>query len=262
MDLSLKNKKAIVCGSTQGIGKAIAIELAELGATIILVARNEEALEMVKNKLPASNKQTHNYIAADFNNPDDLKSKINSYLEKKNSIDILINNTGGPAGGLIIDADYTQITETMTTHLQCNHVLTQALVPGMKTNGYGRIINIISTSVKQPIAGLGISNTVRGAVASWAKTLSLELGKFGITVNNVLPGFTNTARLDYIINVKAEKLGKSKDEIVKTMASQIPATRFGNPEEIAAMATFLATPAAAYINGVSIPVDGGRTGCI
>lgn len=262
MNLNLENKRAVVCGSTQGIGKAIAIELANLGASVTLVARNEETLEKVRNELSNKADQVHNYIVADFSKPDELKSKIETYLATGNVPEILINNTGGPAGGSIIDADFEQFTNTMTAHLQCNHVLAQALVPGMKSKKYGRIINIISTSVKQPIPGLGVSNTVRGAVASWAKTLSLELGEFGITVNNVLPGFTNTARLDYIINNKAEKTGQTKENIVAGMTPQTPAKRFGEPEEIAAMAAFLATPAAAYVNGTSIPVDGGRTGAI
>jgi len=262
MNLSLENKRAVVCGSTQGIGKAIAVELALLGASITLIARNESALVEVVAELNSNSDQQHDFLVADFSNPKDLKAKIDGYLTTGQTIDILVNNTGGPAGGPIIDADYEQFTNTMTAHLQCNHILAQALVPGMKAKGFGRIINIISTSVKQPIPGLGVSNTVRGAVASWSKTLSLELGEFGITVNNVLPGFTNTARLDYIINNKAEKSGKSKSEIVAAMTPQTPAKRFGEPEEIAAMAAFLATPSAAYVNGVSIPVDGGRTGSL
>lgn len=262
MKLSLENKKAVVCGSTQGIGMAVAEELAMLGAEITLIARNEHRLEEVRDNLVITKGQNHDYIVADFRQPEDLKTKIGAYLQEGHRPVILVNNTGGPAGGPIIDATYEQFNETLTAHLHCNHILAQALVPGMKEANYGRIINIISTSVKQPIQGLGVSNTVRGAVASWAKTLSLELAKYGITVNNVLPGFTNTVRLDYIITTKANKTGLSKEEVIDEMKSQCPARRFGDPAEVASVAAFLASPSAGYVNGTSIPVDGGRTGSI
>lgn len=262
MNLYLTGKSAIVCGSTQGIGKAIAEEIAEMGASVTLIARNEEKLQEVKNGLSAADGQTHQYLTVDFSQPSQLASKLQSYLAVNPAPEILVNNTGGPAGGQIIDEKFEKFTETMTAHLECNHVLAQALVPGMKESGFGRIINVISTSVYMPIPGLGVSNTVRGAVASWAKTLSLELGQFGITVNNVLPGFTNTVRLEGIIAAKAEKTGQPKASIVADMKSQTPARRFAEAEEVAAAAAFLASPAAGYINGVSIPVDGGRTGCI
>lgn len=259
MNLDLKGKKAVVCGSTQGIGKAIAEELALLGASITLIARNETSLKKVRDGLDKSSGQSHGYLVADFSDPEGLKAVLEGYKEE---VSILINNTGGPAGGPILDAEYDQFHKTLTAHLHCNHVLAQAFVPAMKAHGYGRIVNIISTSVKQPIKGLGVSNTVRGAVASWAKTLSLELAQFGITINNVLPGFTSTARLDYIIGNKAQKTGLSDEEVVTQMEKETPANRIGRPEEVAAVAAFLTTPAAAYVNGVSIPVDGGRTGSI
>lgn len=262
MNLNLEGKSAIVCGSTQGIGKAIAIELAVMGASITLIARDKAKLQAVLAELPAEQAQLHQYIQADFSEPATLKSKVAEYLKENASPQILVNNTGGPAGGPIVDEPYSKFMNTMSAHLECNHLLVQALVGGMKEAGFGRIINIISTSVYMPIPGLGVSNTVRGAVASWAKTLSLELGSFGITVNNVLPGFTNTSRLEGIIDSKANKLGLSPVEVTAAMKKDTPAGRFGEATETAAAAAFLASPAAGYINGVSLPVDGGRTGCI
>ncbi len=260
MNLDLTGKNAIVCGSTQGIGKAIATELALLGANIILVARNEQKLVDVKNELDTSKGQNHNYIKADFSTPPQLKLHVENYIEtNKLQINILINNTGGPAGGLIENADTSEFIDTFSNHLICNHILMQAVREGMKNSGYGRIINIISTSVKQPLNGLGVSNTIRGAVASWSKTLANELGEFGITVNNVLPGATDTVRLKSIIENKAAKTGGDIDTIKQGMADQVPMKRIAQPEEVANAVAFLASPAASYINGINVPVDGGRT---
>lgn len=260
MDLNLTGKNALVCGSTQGIGKASAMELASLGANVTLLARNEEALKTVVNELPNNGNQIHNFIVADFATPDYLKVIINHYLESNPPFHILVNNTGGPKGGEIIKADTSEFLTAFSNHLICNHTLVQALVEGMKSEGYGRIINIISTSVKQPLNNLGVSNTIRGAVANWAKTLANELGRFGITVNNVLPGATATGRLSTIIENKSKASGKSIDDVEEEMKSEIPARRFAQPEEIANAVAFLATPAAGYINGINVPVDGGRTG--
>ncbi len=259
MNLNLQGKRALVCGSTQGLGKASAIELAKLGASVILVARNEQALKKTELELDVSAGQRHGYIVADFSDVNQVKERVNDYVKKNPPIHILVNNTGGPKGGPIVDADLQEFINAFSSHLLCNHVLAQAVIPGMKAERYGRIINIISTSVKQPIAGLGVSNTIRGAVASWAKTLADELAPYGITVNNVLPGMTKTARLDSLIKSKSEKIGKSVEEITKEMIAEIPAGRFAQPEEFAAAVAFLATPAASYINGISLPVDGGRT---
>ena len=259
MDLSLKNKNAFVCGSTQGIGKAIAIELALLGANVTLIARNEDKLKTVLKELP-NNQQEHDYIVADFSNPTTLKSKVSQYmLHSDKTINILINNTGGPAGGLIEDANEAEFLSAFSNHLLCNHILMQAVKEKMKKAGYGRIINIISTSVKQPLNGLGVSNTIRGAVANWSKTLANELGQYGITVNNVLPGATNTARLESIIGNKSEKTGKATTDLYNDMANEVPMKRIAQPEEVANAVAFLASPAAAYINGINLPVDGGRT---
>ena len=261
MDLDLKGKRAIVCGSTRGIGKAIAIELALLGAAITLIARNEAGLQSTREELPSAHGQRHEYLVADFNFPEKLKSVIQAYTEK-NSAHILVNNTGGPPAGQAIDAEPEDFMSAFSAHLLCNHVLVQAVVAGMKKAGYGRVINVISTSVKIPIPGLGVSNTIRGAVANWSKTLSVELAPFGITVNNVLPGATLTDRLEDMLRVKAEKTGQSLGEVRAQMIHGIPAGRFSTSHEVAAAAAFLASPAAGYINGINLPVDGGRTGSL
>jgi 3-oxoacyl-[acyl-carrier protein] reductase len=261
MYLDLVDKRAIVCGSTQGIGRASATELASMGASITLIARNEEKLRTVLNELDSSRGQKHNYIAADFSYPQELKSKVEEYMSS-NVVEILVNNTGGPPAGPAINAKPEDFVKAFSEHLLCNHILTQAVVPGMKSKKYGRIINIISTSVKIPIKGLGVSNSVRGAVANWSKTLANELGQFGITVNNVLPGSTMTGRLEAVLSGKAAQTGKSIDEVKLEMIEEIPAKRIGEPYEIAAVVGFLASPAAGYVNGVNIPVDGGRTGAL
>jgi 3-oxoacyl-[acyl-carrier protein] reductase len=261
MDLNLVGKRAVVCGSTQGIGKAAATELALLGAHITLIARNEDKLKSVLAELPAKQGQQHHFIAVDFNYPDELKTKIIAYSQK-NVSNILVNNTGGPPAGPALDAKPEDFVAAFSSHLICNHILVQTLVPAMIHAGYGRIINVISTSVKIPIKGLGVSNTIRGAVANWSKTLSIELAPFGITVNNVLPGASMTARLESILRNRAEKTGKTFEEAKQEMISEIPARRISEPAEVAAAVAFLATPAAGYINGINIPVDGGRTGSL
>ena len=261
MNLSLTGKNALIGGSSQGIGLATAKELAHLGANCFLLARNETALQEAVQNLDTSKGQQHAYLVADYSQPEALKEKVSHFLGNRH-IHILINNSGGPAGGPITEAKVDAFINTFQQHLVCNHILTQLVVEGMKADNYGRIVNIISTSVKIPLKGLGVSNTIRGAVASWAKTMSNELGAFGITVNNVLPGATATQRLSSIISNKSEKTQQSQDKIEQGMLSQIPMNRFGQPEEIANVVAFLASPAAAYVNGTSIPVDGGRTGSI
>ena len=256
MNLGLRNKKAIVCGSTQRIGKAIAVGLAKQGVSLTLIARNESVLKEVVNTLDISLAQNHNYLCVDF--ADNQFAKKIEILEKTN-YDILINNTGGPASGPIADASAEDFLLAFKMHLLNNQILIQKVVGGMKKNSFGRIINIISTSVKAPIPGLGVSNTIRAAVANWAKTLSLELGSYGITVNNVLPGFTNTNRLKSLIEKKSSILGKSKIEVENEMKKSVPLNRFGEASEVANAAIFLSSPAASYINGINLPVDGGRT---
>lgn len=260
MNLDLTGKNAIVCGSTQGIGKAIAVELANLGANIILIARNKEKLIAVKNQLDVSKNQNHHFLVVDFAIPAQLKIVLEDYIEiNEIEINILVNNTGGPAGGLIENAKIEEFIHAFSNHLLCNHILVQAVKEGMKKSGYGRIVNIISTSVKQPLNGLGVSNTIRGAVANWSKTLANELGEFGITVNNVLPGATDTVRLQSIMETNATKKGQSVGEIKQHMANEVPLKRIAQPEEIANAVAFLVSPAASYISGINLPVDGGRT---
>ena len=263
MNLKLTNKNAFVCGSTQGIGKAVAIELAELGANVTLIARNEEKLKAAIKDLNIEKGQQHDYIVADFSKPDELKQSVEAYQKRSaKPIHILLNNTGGPPGGPITEATIEEFLSAFNQHLICNHILVQAVLEGMKKEGYGRIINIISTSVKAPLPNLGVSNTIRAAVGNWSKTLANEVGKYGITVNNVLPGATETERLTSIIDKKASNSGVERQKVEEKMQAEIPAGRFGKAEEIAAAAAFLATPAAAYINGINVPVDGGRTVCL
>ena len=262
MNLDLKGKTALVGGSTEGIGLAIAHELAALGVNITLIARNEAKLKKVAGSLQKEDGQQHQYLVADYNFPDVLEEVISEYVKRTPEIHILVNNTGGPPPGQAIDASPEDFLSAFKQHLICNQVLVQAVVPVMKKNKYGRIINIISTSVKMPIPGLGVSNTIRGAVASWSKTLSGELASFGITVNNVLPGPTKTGRLDNIVRSNAEKNRKSEEEVQQEMMTEIPARRFGEPQELAEAVAFLSSASAAYINGVSLPVDGGKTGCL
>jgi 3-oxoacyl-[acyl-carrier protein] reductase len=261
ISLNIKGKTALIGGSTQGIGLASAQALAALGANCVLVSRNETKLQQAVLTLDASAGQKHSYLVADYSDFQQVKEVVSAFVANK-AVHILINNTGGPAGGPVTAAKPEEFLVAFQQHLICNHIISQLVSKGMKDAGYGRIINIISTSVKIPLKGLGVSNTIRGAVASWAKTMANELGQFGITVNNVLPGATSTERLEAIVGNKSSKTGKTKEEVEEEMLAEIPAARFGKPEEIAAVVAFLASPAAAYVNGTSIPVDGGRTGSI
>ncbi|PXV56195.1 3-oxoacyl-[acyl-carrier protein] reductase [Dyella jiangningensis] len=258
MQLDLSGRHALVCGASQGIGRASAIELAELGASVTLLSRSADALKAATDALPRKHGQQHRWFAVDMAQTDSLRDAL-ADIVASHPMEILINNTGGPPGG----AAHTATTEAYETafrqHLLAGQTLVQALLPGMRASGYGRIVNVISTSVKEPIAGLGVSNTVRAAVASWAKTLSSELAADGITVNNVLPGYTRTARLDGLLAAQARSSGRDEDDIAKGMLAAVPARRFGEAAEVAAVIAFLCTPAAAYVNGVSIAVDGGRT---
>ena len=262
MNIELQGKRAIVCGASKGIGRATALELAKLGASVTIVSRSQDALDALAGELSTEHGQTHQALAMDFSNPETLKSAITAHINDNEAYHILVNNSGGPPAGPVHTATEDQFLSAFNQHLLGNHIMMQALLPGMKDAGYGRIINVISTSVKLPLKGLGVSNTIRGAVANWAKTLAGEIAEFGITVNNVLPGATDTDRLGEIIEGKAAKLGKTVDEIIEMEKSHIPAARFGLPEELAQAVAFLSSPAAAYINGINVPVDGGRTGCL
>ncbi len=255
---SLEGKNAIACGSTQGIGRACAIEFARQGAAVTLMARHPEGLEKVLGELPRERNQTHRAIQADFSDWKTVQKLAHEHISKSGPVHILLNNTGGPPAGPVFEAIPDDFLKAMTQHVLCNQVLAQVVASGMRDANYGRIINIISTSVLMPIKGLGVSNTIRAAVANWARTLAAELGPFGITVNNVLPGFTRTSRLESLIKGRASRAGLGVEDVERDMIGTIPARRFGAPEEIAAVAAFLASPAAAYVNGVNLPVDGGR----
>jgi 3-oxoacyl-[acyl-carrier protein] reductase len=257
MNLDLTGKTAVVCGSTQGIGKACAMELAALGARIVLIARNEEKLRATLEQLPNQG-AGHEYLLADFSSTQQVANAIQDFTSR-HTAQILVNNTGGPPPGNILQADVESFRIAFNNHLINNHVLATALIPGMISSSYGRVINVISTSVKQPLPGLGVSNTIRAAVANWAKTLAGEVAVHGITVNNVLPGATQTPRLEQIMNNKSQKSGKTIDEIESEMTTEIPMKRLAHPHEIAHVVAFLATEAASYITGINLPVDGGRT---
>lgn len=254
-------KHALIGGSTQGIGFAIAQQLAAAGVKCTLIARNEQRLREAVSKLKPLENHSHQYLVADYSDYKNVQRVVQGFV-KLNPIHILINNTGGPPSGLMIDAPETEFLNAFQQHLVCNHLIAQAVVPGMKNAGWGRIINVISTSVKIPLHNLGVSNTVRGAVASWAKTLSNEVGQYNITVNNILPGATQTQRLESIIDNTVQKKNVSRETVIEEMTQSIPMKRFGTAEEVAAVACFLASDAASYVTGVSIPVDGGRTGTI
>lgn len=262
MNLDLNNRTALVCGASQGLGAAVAKELSLLGANVIVLARTETNLKKVITTLDISKGQMHQYIVADTSKPIELVEKIKSFLANGNHIDILVNNTGGPTAGPLLDTPAKEMETAFQSHLIVSHLLAQTIVPYMKQTGFGRIVNIVSTSIKQPINGLGISNTVRAAVANWAKTLANEIGVDGITVNNVLPGYTNTDRLDYLFSKQADVADVSKEEILQRTLAMIPAGRLGEPEEFGAAVAFLCSPAAAYINGINLPVDGGRLGTL
>lgn len=261
LNFTLIGKTALVCGSTQGIGWATAKAFAAAGARCILLARNENVLRDKVAELNAIGNADHQYAVADFSDLDQLKPVIGK-LAAAHTIHIVLNNTGGPKAGMIADAAGADFEAAFRMHLVANQLIAQAVLPGMKAAGYGRIINIISTSVRIPIDNLGVSNTIRAAVASWGKTMANELGAYGITVNSILPGFTDTQRLRSLIEANAVRRNVPAIQVEAEMIAGIPAKRFGTAEEIAAVALFLASAAAAYVNGVSIPVDGGKTGTI
>jgi len=262
MDISLDNKHALVCGASNGIGRAIAIEFAHLGAQLTLVARNEELLLETKKALSVDKGQTHHHLVADFNNPESLLAIIKAHLELAPPVNILLNNTAGLLTGDIAETKVTAFQEGFNSQFISTHLLMQLLLPGMIDSNYGRIINILSTSVKQPIVGLGVSNTICAAIANWSKTLATELGDYSITVNNILPGSTDTDRLQNYQQAKAEKLNLSFEAVQEQSKANIPLRRFARPEEIAYAACFLASPAAAYVTGINLPVDGGKLHCL
>ena len=257
--LLMKNKNALVCGSTDGIGKAIALLLAERGVEVILAARNEEKLLSTLNELNINFGQKHRFICVDFDNTSSLQEAVHNQIANyKKPIHILINNSGGPHGGPLIEAEEAEFRIAFERLLICNHILAKAVVPLMKDIKFGRIINIISTSVKQVIRGLGVSNTIRGSVAQWAKTLALELGEFGITVNNILPGYTKTNRLNELALKNADNENVNVEEIFNVWASNNSVNRLGDAKEIAESVAFLASDSSGFINGHNLVIDGGR----
>ncbi len=257
MKLDLGGRHALVCGGSEGIGRAAAIELAQLGADVTLLARREDALRETVAALPTNDTQRHGFLVADVSQAQALGDAV-AALAASRPVHVLVNNTGGPPGGAAHTAGIDAYLDAFNKHLVANHTLLQAVLPGMRTAHWGRIVNVISTSVYEPIPNLGVSNTIRGAVASWAKTLSRELGADGITVNNVLPGYTRTQRLDQILADRSQASGKPQDEIAKTMLASVPVGRFAEAGEIGGVIAFLCTDAAAYVNGQSLAVDGGR----
>jgi len=255
----LAGRRAMVGGASRGIGRACARELANLGASVTVTARDEEALREVAGRLPVVAGAEHHILVADFARPDELADRLRAHLDSTGPHEILVHNTGGPPAGPILAAGPEDFLRAITAHVGSGQRLVQELVPGMRLRSYGRVINIVSTSVIAPIPGLGVSNATRGAVANWARTLAHELGPDGITVNNVLPGFTDTDRLRSLIDSVSRRSGADPASVTAEWALGIPLRRFAEPEEIAAVVGFLASPGGSYVTGVNLPVDGGRT---
>lgn len=255
--LNLNGLHALICGASSGIGRAIALSLAELGAEITALARREALLEALLPELVEAGAPLARAIVADLADTGDLREKVSGLIAERGAVHILINNTGGPPGGPLLDAPAAALELAFRQHVIAAHTLTQLALPGMKDADYGRIINILSTSVREPIPNLGVSNTIRGAMASWAKSLAQELPP-NVTINNVLPGYTDTDRLSALREATAQRQGVSADAVGKAWLSSIPEGRLAEPGEIANVVAFLASEAGAYIRGSSIAVDGGR----
>lgn len=255
----LAGMRALVGGSSKGIGLGCALALAQAGAAVTVMGRNPDSLDEARLSLPHHLDQTHRAITVDFSDSQAVSAAAEADVLANGRVQILINNTGGPAPGPLNEAGGGALTEGFEMHILCNQALVHATKDGMIETGYGRIINIISSSVVTPISNLGVSNTIRGAVAQWGKTLAAELAPHGITVNNVLPGSIETSRLRTTMGRLAERSGKSIDQVEQATLDAIPAGRLGHPSDIGAVVAFLASPEAGYVTGVNLPVDGGRT---
>jgi len=248
--------KALVCGASQGIGEAVAKNLASAGVQVIALARSQDKLERLISGLPG---EGHKAIVQDVGDLPGLKTQVHRLITDVGPVQILVNNSGGPKAGPLLEAEDAEFLKGFSEHVLVSHNLAKLLVPGMKAQNFGRIINIISTSVKVPIPNLGVSNTIRAAMGSWAKTLSQELAPYGITVNNVLPGYTLTPRFEALRKATSERLKISEAEVEKLWKAQTPSGRFCTPEEVASAIGFLASGSAESITGINLPVDGGRT---
>lgn len=255
INIDLRSKSALVCGASSGIGLAVAQVFAKAGAQVTLVARNEEALKLAVATLHDASK--HSYLVADFSSLDSIENLIAEIKKSNIQYQILVNNSGGPKPGTALESIPEEYLDAMTSHLIAASLLAKALVPGMKSANYGRVINIVSISGKVPSDNLASSSATRAAVLSWAKILSNELASSGITVNNVLPGYTQTQRLAEVIQARANKLSTSESSIAESISNKIPMKRFASAEEIAAAVLFFASPMASYVTGTSLPVDGG-----
>ncbi len=254
MKIDLTGKKALVGGSSKGIGLGIATELANSGASVCLMARNESRLKEIVSQLPDSN--NHSYLVVDFSKFEDFKIKIEEYV-KNNQVDILINNTQGPPAGNSLSKNIDSYQEAFDLLFKSVVHTTSLVIPGMQKNKWGRIINVTSVSVKEPLNYLVLSNSIRSAVVAWAKSLSVDLGPDGITVNSILTGYFDTERIKELNKEKSKSLNISEAEVLDKMKSLVPASRLGRPEEYGYLVSFLSSDNAAYINGASIPIDGG-----
>ncbi len=262
MNVSLEGLRAIVCGASQGIGKAISIQFAESGASIFLIARNEANLKKTLASLPKNPFAHHSYACVDVGNLYELQTVIEKATIEYDGFHIVVNNTGGPPPGLLYHSLNDELENAFKQHILSAHTILKVVLPKMIELKYGRIINIISIGMKQPIANLGVSNTIRGAMGNWAKTLSKELSHYGITVNNILPGYIKTERLKSLIQNNSKIKNTTYEQEEKKIIEEVPVQRLGNPKEVAFLATFIASPLANYLNGVSIPIDGGFLNCL
>jgi len=257
MERPLTGRRALVCGASAGIGRATALALAEAGAEVTALARRADRLEALLPELLRRGAPAARFLALDLEDRAGLGPAIEAHLTDHGTIQVLVNNAGGPPSGPLLEAGDEDFLRPLARHLLAAHHLVRLLLPGMLAAGYGRIVNIISTSVREPIPNLGVSNTVRGAMAAWAKSVSRELPP-GVTINNVLPGYTDTERLGELKAAAARRLGRSPAEVERDWLAPVPEGRLGRPEEIAAAVVFLASPHASFVRGVSLPVDGGR----